>query len=57
MTLICCLLFKKNAGGRTRTGTPLRTQDFESSTSTNSITPAVNVNLELIHNKTFLNSQ
>ena len=34
------MLATRGAGGRTRTGTPLRAVDFESTTSTNSITPA-----------------
>ena len=33
-------VFKKSADGRGRTGTRLPSQDFESSTSTNSITSA-----------------
>ena len=33
------------AGGRTRTGTPSLAVDFESTTSTNSITPAENRNI------------
>ena len=33
-------VFLFGAGGRTRTGTPSLAVDFESTTSTNSITPA-----------------
>ena len=36
-------LLRHGAGGRTRTGTPSLAVDFESTTSTNSITPACNV--------------
>ena len=34
-------LLRHGAGGRTRTGTPSLAVDFESTTSTNSITPAL----------------
>ena len=37
--------FLSGAGGRTRTGTPSLAVDFESTTSTNSITPAYNKNI------------
>ena len=37
--------FCAGAGGRTRTGTPSLAVDFESTTSTNSITPAYNKNI------------
>ena len=33
-------LYLLGAGGRSRTGMPLRTEDFESSASTNFTTPA-----------------
>lgn len=36
------------AGGRTRTGTPSLAVDFESTTSTNSITPAENITFDII---------
>ena len=36
----CCKNTRHGAGGRTRTGTPSLAVDFESTTSTNSITPA-----------------
>ena len=36
------------AGGRTRTGMPLLAVDFESTTSTNSITPAYKMPVKLI---------
>ena len=36
------------AGGRTRTGTPSLAVDFESTTSTNSITPAYKMPVKLI---------
>ena len=41
--------FPSGAGGRTRTGTPSLAVDFESTTSTNSITPAVSK--DIIHEK------
>ena len=41
-TICFCIAIntRHGTGGRTRTGTPLRAVDFESTTSTNSITPA-----------------
>ena len=36
----CVMNIQTGAGGRTRTGTPSLAVDFESTTSTNSITPA-----------------
>ena len=39
----CIFSMQVGAGGRTRTGTPSLAVDFESTTSTNSITPAVQI--------------
>ena len=39
--IVSKLVSSYGAGGRTRTGTPSLAVDFESTTSTNSITPAL----------------